>query len=127
MSIRGLCVAAPVLVSLSGMHAQARVTHLEMLGTEPAFGGDAFGNVGPYRHVFAAPVANSTPPISTTAHRHPMGFPPSLTVPADAQDPRVPIPNNQWSFGTCEPGQPVRPDPKHLCMHPASSRAGSMS
>jgi hypothetical protein len=44
---------ALVLVSLSGMHAQARITRLEVLRTEPAFGGEAFGNVGPYQHVFA--------------------------------------------------------------------------
>ena len=46
----------------------------------------------------------------------PDGFLPSLTVRAHAQDPRIPIPNSDWSFGVCEPGQPERPDPKHLCL-----------
>ncbi|HJS86844.1 MAG TPA: alpha/beta hydrolase domain-containing protein [Acetobacteraceae bacterium] len=33
--------------------AQARITRLEVLRTEPAFGGEAFGAVGAYQHVLA--------------------------------------------------------------------------
>src|SRR5271170_7326209 len=33
--------------------AQARIVGLEILRTEPAFGGQAFGDSGPYEHVFA--------------------------------------------------------------------------
>ena len=33
--------------------AQARITRLEVLRTEPAFGGQAFGTIGAYEHVTA--------------------------------------------------------------------------
>lgn len=46
----------------------------------------------------------------------PDGFLPTLTVRAREQDPREPIPNTQWSFGVCEPGGPVTPDEKHVCL-----------
>jgi hypothetical protein len=45
----------------------------------------------------------------------PAGFLPTLTVRAGAQDPRVPIPNAEWSFARCPEGQPAVPDEKHLC------------
>src|SRR5260370_3235081 len=51
---------------------------------------------------------NSTPQLD--------GFLPTLTVRGREQDPRVAIPNSAWSFGSCEAGQPVRPDPKHICL-----------
>ena len=44
------------------------------------------------------------------------GFMPSLTVRAREQDPREPIPNDSWSFGTCEAGKPAVPDDKHVCL-----------
>ena len=31
--------------------ADARITHLEISKTEPAFGGQSFGDVGPYEHL----------------------------------------------------------------------------
>jgi hypothetical protein len=34
--------------------AQARITRLEILRTEPAFGGASFGNTGAYEHVVLA-------------------------------------------------------------------------
>jgi len=273
MWIKRLFVAVLMLASLFGMHAQARITRLEVLRTEAAFGGQVFGNVGPYQHVFArtygeldpadprnaviqdlylaprdargmveysteveflqptdphrgngvklfevnnrgnklaiaafdvgvplsvarrnaldsagdgwlmrqgvtlvwwgwemdaepgwnrvlmpeivahkvdgsaitgvvrseiiTPRPTTTVPISLSEQIQsypfdsydsyptadldnrapaPDAFLPSLTVRAHAQDPRVPIPNSQWSFGTCESAQPARPDPKHLCM-----------
>ena len=45
----------------------------------------------------------------------PDGFLPTLTVRAREQDPREPIPNDAWSFGTCEKGEAPTPDDKHLC------------
>lgn len=57
-------------------------------------------------------------PAASTDDRTPFpdGFLPTLTVRAREQDPRVPIPNTEWSFGTCGgPGTAAAPDPKHLC------------
>jgi hypothetical protein len=45
----------------------------------------------------------------------PDDFLPTLTVRAREQDPREPIPNADWKFGVCEPGDPITPDEKHLC------------
>jgi Alpha/beta hydrolase domain len=43
------------------------------------------------------------------------GFLPTLTVRAREQDPREPIPNSAWSFGTCDGTGAVTPDEKHVC------------
>ena len=43
------------------------------------------------------------------------GFLPTLTVRTREQDPRTPIPNSEWSFGTCEGDQEAKADDKHLC------------
>jgi hypothetical protein len=43
------------------------------------------------------------------------GFLPTLTVRAREQDPREPIPNSAWSFGTCGQDGAPTPDEKHLC------------
>ena len=45
------------------------------------------------------------------------GFLPTLTVRAREQDPREPILNDAWSFGTCEQGAAAIPDAKHICYH----------
>jgi alpha/beta hydrolase family protein len=45
----------------------------------------------------------------------PDGFLPTLTVRAREQDPREPIPNDAWSFATCEQGAAPTPDEKHVC------------
>ena len=45
----------------------------------------------------------------------PDGFLPTLTVRAREQDPREPIPNAAWSFGTCEQGSTATPDAQHVC------------
>ena len=46
----------------------------------------------------------------------PDGFLPTLTVRAREQDPREPIPNSAWSFGTCAQGGASTPDEKHVCL-----------
>ncbi len=43
------------------------------------------------------------------------GFLPTLTVRMREQDPREPIPNSAWSFGTCDQDGAPTPDEKHLC------------
>jgi hypothetical protein len=40
-------------VAIAAAPAEARIKRLEVLRTEPAFGGQAFGNTGAYEHVFA--------------------------------------------------------------------------
>src|SRR5215212_4968947 len=55
----------------------------------------------------------------------PDGFRPTLTVRAKEQDAREPIPNTEWSFGTCAEGQPHTPDDKHLC-YPAGFEPGHL-
>jgi Alpha/beta hydrolase domain len=54
-----------------------------------------------------ASLDNSTP--------FPDGFLPTLTLRAREQDPREPIPNAAWSFGTCEQGSTATPDEQHVC------------
>lgn len=56
-------------------------------------------------------------PAASTDNRTPFpdGFLPTLTVRAHEQDPRVPIPTTEWSFGTCGQDGTVVRDPKHLC------------
>ncbi len=50
----------------------------------------------------------------------------TLTVRTNEHDRRLPIPNDQWSFGVCgEAGAPARPDPNHLCM-PAGFEPGHL-
>ncbi len=44
------------------------------------------------------------------------GFLPTLTVRAREQDPREPIPNSAWTFGTCAQGGALTPDEKHVCL-----------
>ena len=44
------------------------------------------------------------------------GFHPTLTVRAREQDPRVLIPDSEWSFAACEQGKPPVPDEKHVCL-----------
>ncbi len=57
------------------------------------------------------------PSVSTDNHT-PLadGFLPTLTVRAREQDPRVQVPNTEWSFATCAAGQPAKPDQKHICL-----------
>ena len=68
-------------------------------------------------------------PAASTDNRTPFpdGFLPTLTVRAREQDPRVPIPSTEWSFGACGggPGTAATPDSKHLC-HPAGFQPGRL-
>ena len=53
------------------------------------------------------------------------GFLPTLTVRGGTEEPRVPIPNAEWSFGTCaDPAKPVS-DAMHVC-YPAGFRPGRL-
>ena len=56
-------------------------------------------------------------PTASTDNSAPFadGFLPTLTVRAREQDPREPIPNSAWSFGTCEQDGAPTPDEKHVC------------
>jgi Alpha/beta hydrolase domain len=58
-----------------------------------------------------------TYPTASTDNSAPFpdGFLPTLTVRAREQDPREPIPNSAWSFGTCDQSGALTPDEKHLC------------
>jgi hypothetical protein len=49
------------------------------------------------------------------------GFLPTLTVRAREQDPREPIPNSAWSFGTCEQDGAPTPDERFLLPDDADS------
>jgi hypothetical protein len=66
-------------------------------------------------------------PTAATDNRTPFadGFLPSLTVRAHEQDPRVPIPNADWSFGRCADGQAPQVDERHLC-YPAGFEPGRL-
>jgi hypothetical protein len=56
-------------------------------------------------------------PTASTDNSAPFadGFLPTLTVRTREQDPREPIPNSAWSFGTCDGTGAVTPDEKHVC------------
>jgi hypothetical protein len=55
----------------------------------------------------------------------PDGFLPTLTVRGREQDPRMPIPNSEWSFATCQAGKPPVPDDRHVC-YAAGFRPGRL-
>ena len=51
---RKTCLVAALAASaLLSAPAQARITDLQILRVEPAFGGQPFGSAGAYEHVFA--------------------------------------------------------------------------
>lgn len=66
-------------------------------------------------------------PTAGTDNRTPFsdGFLPTLTVRAREQDPKIPIPNTEWSFGRCGDGGAVTPDETHLC-YPAGFQPGRL-
>jgi Alpha/beta hydrolase domain len=74
-----------------------------------------------------APPPDSYPTASTNNRSaFSDGFLPTLTVRAREQDPRVPIPNTEWSFGTCgNQGTAATPDPKHVC-YPSGFKPGRL-
>src|SRR5690349_9741357 len=49
----GLLLLASAGLAAVAASAEARITRLEILRTEPAFGGQPFGNTGAYEHVTA--------------------------------------------------------------------------
>ncbi len=51
--MRRLGLTAALGLAVLSMPAQARIVRLEIMRTEPAFGGQAFGEVGSYEHVVA--------------------------------------------------------------------------
>jgi hypothetical protein len=51
------------------------------------------------------------------------GFLPTLTVRAKEQEPRIAIPNTEWSFGSCPEGAPVTPADRQVCF-PAGFQPG---
>jgi hypothetical protein len=53
------------------------------------------------------------------------GFVPTLTQRKHVNDDRVPIPNDQWSFASCLPGQPVVVDATRICF-PAGFQPGTL-
>jgi hypothetical protein len=49
------------LVAVLSVEAEARITRFEIVRTESAFGGQSFGEAGPYQHVFARAVGELDP------------------------------------------------------------------
>ena len=73
--------------------------------------------------------ANSTAyPTVSTDNRTPLadGFLPTLTVRRRQQDPRISIPNTEWSFGTCgQNGAPQIPSATQIC-YPAGFKPSQL-
>lgn len=92
---------------------------------------------GPVRGEFAvrAPAATlplsggtihaSYPAVGTDNRQAPPDGLPTLTVRPREDAPRVPIPNTDWSFAACPPGQPAVPDPTRIC-YPAGFEPGKL-
>ena len=66
-------------------------------------------------------------PTVSTDNRAPLPdeFLPSLTVRPRENAPRAPIPNAEWSFGSCPAGQSAAPDPTRIC-YPAGFQPGKL-
>jgi Alpha/beta hydrolase domain len=66
-------------------------------------------------------------PTVSTDNRTPLpdGFLPTLTVRAKEQEPRSPIPNSEWSFGSCPEGGAAAADDKQIC-YPAGFQPGRL-
>jgi hypothetical protein len=81
---------------------------------------------------FTSESSHTTYATASTANRTPFpdGFLPTLTVRTFPEDPRVPIPSDQWAFGTCPDGVTVTPSPGHICLlrafRPEGFRAGTL-
>jgi hypothetical protein len=76
---------------------------------------------------FTSSANHSTYPTASTNNMVPFpdGFLPTLTVRTFPGDPRVPIPNTNWSFASCLPGGPVTPSATQLCF-PAGFQPGKI-
>jgi hypothetical protein len=66
-------------------------------------------------------------PTASIDNRTPLpdGFLPTLTVRAREQEPRVPVPNTEWSFGGCPGGGAAPPADTQVC-HPAGFQPGRL-
>ncbi len=67
-------------------------------------------------------------PSVSTDNRAPLsdGFLPKLTIRRRQQDPRVPIPNTEWSFAACaQSGEPPVPSATQICF-PAGFKPGEL-
>ena len=62
-------------------------------------------------------MATAAYPTVSTDNRTPLadGFLPELTVRAREYEPRVVIPNTEWSFGSCEAGKPAAVNDTQIC------------
>lgn len=72
--------------------------------------------------------ANSTPyQTVSTDNRAPLadGFLPTLTIRNHQQDPRIPIPNTEWSFGACGANNEPVPSATQIC-YPAGFKPGRL-
>lgn len=72
--------------------------------------------------------ANSAPyPSVSTDNRTPLadGFLPTLTIRNRQPEPRIPIPNTDWSFGTCGPNMEPLPSATQIC-YPAGFKPGRL-
>jgi len=72
--------------------------------------------------------ATSKPyPTVSTDNAKPLadGFLPTLTVRVRENEPRSPIPNSEWSFGSCEDGKPAVVNDTQIC-YPAGFRPGRL-
>lgn len=76
---------------------------------------------------FTSETTHTTYPSASTDNRTPFtdGFLPTLTVRTNPEDPRVPIPNGDWSFASCLPGAAVTTSALHLC-YPAGFQPGRL-
>lgn len=66
-------------------------------------------------------------PTVSTDNRKPFddGFMPKLTVRAKEQEPRVAIPNSEWSFGACADGGSITTNDTQIC-YPAGFQPGHL-
>ena len=74
---------------------------------------------------FTALITAAYPTVSTD-NKTPLadGFVPTLTVRAKEQEPRVPIPNTEWSFGACPQGD-LKVSDTQIC-YPAGFKPGHL-
>jgi hypothetical protein len=75
---------------------------------------------------FTALITASYPTVST-GNKTPLvdGFVPTLTVRAKEQEPRVSIPNTEWSFGACPQGGNLAVSDSQIC-YPAGFKPGRL-
>ncbi len=67
-------------------------------------------------------------PTVSTDNKTPLsdGFLPTMTVRSHEKDPRVPMSNNTWAFGSCPDGVHVTPSATQICMLGAGFQPGKI-